>query len=184
MINLLPSKEKEGLLLEKREKLIMIGEAVFAIFLICLILVLLSIKFYILAETDYQKNILSQAQQENQSPDLVNLNNTIKKYNTELAQLGSFYKTEVYFSQALNIITGVSAPGGLYFTSFSLNRDKNGMIQAEISGVSDTRDELLGFRQNIEQDKRIKNSSFSPESWTSAKNVNFSLTLEIDQNEK
>jgi len=184
MINLLPPIEKQKLLSEKKEKLAIIFGIVFLVSLICLTLILLSIKFYILAETDYQKNLLEQNKQINQTPDFMNSNSIIKKYNIILAQLGSFYKKEIYFNQALNIITSVPTPKDLYLTDFSLNRDKNGMVKVSVSGTSDKRDNLLIFKKDIEVNEKIKNPYFSAESWVSPKNVKFSLTFEINQNEK
>jgi len=184
MINLLPPEEKQKLFFEKKEKLAMILGIVVLVSLICLTLILFSIKFYILAETDYQKKILEQTKLVDQTPDFINLNSTIQKYNGILAQLNSFYKKEIYFSQALKIITGVPSPKGLYLTNFSLSRDSSGIIQVSASGVSDTRENLLVFKNNIEGSIEIKNSYFSPESWISPKNVNYSLTFEIYQNEK
>lgn len=184
MINLLPLEEKQKLCLKKKEKLAIIWGIVVLISLVCLTLILSSIKFYILAETSYQKSILRQAEQENQVPDSASLNNIIQKYNSTLAQLDSFYKKEIYFSQALKTITSVPNPAGLYLTNFSLSRDKNGNIQTAVSGVSDTRENLLLFKKNIEGSAGIKNSYFSPESWINPKNANFSLSFEIDQNEK
>jgi len=179
MINLLPLEEKQKSLLRKKERLAIVLGIVVLVFLICLALILLSIKFYILTETDYQKNILEQNKQKIQSSDFINYSDIIQKYNGVLSQLDSFYKKEIYFNQALSIITDVPSPKGLTLTNFSLSRDRNGMIQAGVSGISDTRDDLLIFQKNIEEDNEIKNSYFSSESWISAKNVDFSLTFEI-----
>lgn len=184
MINLLPLEEKQKLILKKKEKLATIWGIIVLVFLICLTLILLSIKFYILAETDFQKNILKQDQQRNQMPDFANLNNIIQKYNGTLTQLDSFYKKEIYFSQAVDIIKNIPTPNGLYLINFSLTRDNNGMVQVSATGVSDTRDDLLIFQKNVEQDQKIKNSYFPPENWVAPKNINFSVTFEIDQNEK
>jgi Tfp pilus assembly protein PilN len=179
MINLLPLEEKQKLLSKKKEKLTMILGIIVLVFLVCLTLVLLSIKFYILAETDSQKNILEQTQKENQTPDSANFNGIIQKYNGILTQIDSFYKKEIYFNQALDIISSVESPAGLYLTNLSLKRDESGKIKVNVSGTSDTRDNLLLFKKNIEGDTEIKNSYFSPESWISPKNVNFSLSFEI-----
>lgn len=181
MINLLPLEEKQKLLLVKKERLAIIWGIVVSVFLVCLILILLSIKFYILTETDYQENILQQTEREDQTPDFINLNSVIQKYNVSLAQADSFYKKEIYFSQALQIITGVPSPKGLYLTNFSLSRNETGMVQVSVSGVSDTRDNLLIFQKNIEDNQDIKNPYFSPESWISPKNVNFSLTFYLSK---
>ena len=184
MINLLPLEEKENLFLEKKKRLATIMGIVVLVFLVCLTLVLLSIKFYILAETDSQENIFKQNQQSSQYTEQSNFINVVKGYNSTLAQIDSFYKKELYFNQALDILNRVPSPNGLYFTNFSLSRIENGNIKMDVSGVSATRDNLLIFKHNVEADKEIKNPYFSPESWISAQNTNFSLSLEISQNGK
>ena len=184
MINLLPPEEKQKLFLEKKRKLAVILGIIALVFLACLTLVLLSIKFYILAETDYQKNILKQIQQENQITDLENYNNIIQKYNKILDQISSFYKEEIYFSQVLKDISDIPNPKGLRLTNFSLNRGQNRKIKVNVSGASSTRDDLILFKKNIEDDKKIKNPYFSPESWINPKNVNFSLSFEIYKDEE
>jgi len=180
MINLLPPEEKQNIFLLKKEKLTIIWGIIILVFLFCLGLILLSIRFRILAETNYQKNALEQAKKENQTRDFISLNNVIQKYNKELAQLDSFYKKEIYFHNTLSTIMNVPSPKGLYLMNFSLSRGKTGAVQVNISGIADTRDNLLDFKKNIEENKEIKNIYFSPESWVSPKNVNFSLTFEID----
>lgn len=187
MINLLPLEEKQKLLAEKKEKLTKIWGIIILVFLVSLILILLSIKFYILTATDLQKYILAQTEKKYQTDDFTNLNNTIGKYNKILSQLDSFYKKEVYFSHALDLITGVQSPKDLYLNNFSIIRDAKGKIQVSLSGASESRDDLLVFKKNIEQSSEISNLYFSPESWINQKNVVFSLTFEFKpnlQNEK
>lgn len=184
MINLLPLEERQKLILKKNEKLAVVLNIIIVVFLVCLTLVLLSIKFYILADTDNQKIALQQTQKEYQAPEFANLSSVIKKYNLTIAQLDSFYKKEIYFNQVFQIITSVPSPQGLYLTNFSLKRDAKGLVQVSASGASDTRDNLLIFQKNIEANGYIKNPYFSTESWINPKNVNFSLTFQIDSNEK
>jgi hypothetical protein len=181
MINLLPQEEKQKLLLAKKEKLFIIFGIVFFVFLVCFTLILLSIKFYILAETDYQKNILQQTEKEYQTQEFVNLNNNIKKYNGILSQLDSFYAKEIYFTQALDTIKSIPSPKGLTLTNFLLSRDAKGLVQVSISGTSDSRDSLLIFKKSIEEDGSIKNPVFSADSWISPTNAKFSLTFNIDK---
>lgn len=183
MINLLPPIEKQKLFSEKKQKLTIIFVVVFLVSLVCLILVLLSIKFYIMAETDLQKNILEQNKKENQTSEIVSLNSIIQKYNGIFTQLSSFYEKEIYFNKVLDVITNISTPSDVYLTDFSLNRDKKGIVNVNISGISGTRDNLLLYKKSIEENTKIKNPSFSAESWVSPKDVAFSLIFTIDQNE-
>lgn len=184
MINLLPLEEKQKLSLKNKEKLTVVLGIVVLVSLVCFALVLLSIKFYILAKTDYQKNILEQEEKKYQTPDFMGFSDNIQKYNATLTQLNSFYKKEIYFNQAFKIIIDIPSPKDLYLTSFSLNRNENGIVLANVSGVSNTRENLLIFRKNIEMVKEIINPYFSPGSWASPENVSFSLTFEINQNEE
>jgi len=184
MINLLPPEEKQKLLILKKERLAMVLGIVVLVALICMTLILLAIKFYILMDTDYQRSILSQADKSQQASGSAGFNAIIKKYNVILVQLDSFYTKEIYFSRAMDIINGVEKPKNLYITNFSLIRDKTGKIQMSLYGISDTRNNLLTFKNNIERDKGIINPSFSPDSWIRPKNANFSLTFEIHEAQK
>jgi len=181
MINLLPPDEKQKLLLERKQKLIKIFVFIILVTLICFTLILLSIKFYVLAKVDYQSEAIEQIDGKNQSVDTLNSIGIIKNYNATLKQLDSFYTNEVYFSNVLETVISIPRPTGVQLVDFSLNREKSGAIKVIVSGTSDTRDNLIEFKKNIEAEASIINPSFSPESWTSPKKVNFSLTY---QNEK
>ena len=182
MINLLPPEEKQKLLLEKKEKLSLVLWLTVLVFLICLILILLSIKFYILAESDGSEYSLDQIKKQTQSPAFIDLNSAVQKYNKILSRVDSFYAQEIYFNKVLDAITKVPSPAGLYLTNFALTRDDKGLVVAGVSGISNTRDNLIIFKQSIESDAYIKDSYFSPESWISPQNAKFSLTFKVTDN--
>jgi hypothetical protein len=184
MINLLPPEEKKELLLKNRERLVVILGITAFVSLMCLILILLSINFYILTEVVFQKNVLEQTEKSYKTPVFLSFQDTIKKYNNALTKLNYFYREEIYFSQILKIISNIQRPAGLYLTDISLNRnDENKNIKVLVSGFSPSREDLLIFKKNIEDDRGIKNPYFSPESWTNPQNVRFYLTFEIYKNE-
>jgi len=183
MINLLPAKEKENLFLKKKEKLIFILGIIVLVCLICLILILSSIKFYIAFEANSQKIILEQAEKRYQTSNFLNYKIIIQKYNKILDQLGAFYGQELYFNQALKIISSIQYPNGLYLTNLSLSRNENKKIEVAVTGISNSRENLLLFKKNIEENQKIENSYFLPENWTNPKNINFNLSFEISKNE-
>jgi len=179
MINLLPQKEKDELFLKRVKNLIFVLGNVIIIFLVCLILVLLSVKFYILAEVDNQKFLLKNTQQDYQSPDVGKLKNAIQKYNSYLPTAISFYEKEIYLSDILGAISEIERPGELYFTSISLDgKNYEGKVKVSISGTSDTRENLINFQKNLGSHGAIKNVSFSPESWISPLKASFKLNFE------
>lgn len=179
MINLLPPKEKEKLSSKKKEKLIAILGITVLVSLVCLILILSSIKSYVVAEAASQKIILEQAEKKYQTPNFLNLESIIQKYNGILVQLRTFYEQKIYSSQALKIISNIQRPEGLYLTELSLSRDENKKIKVTAAGISDSRENLLLFKKNIEEAQKIENSYFSPESWINPKDINFNLTFDV-----
>jgi Tfp pilus assembly protein PilN len=174
MINLLPQNEKNNLFLKRIKNLVIILGAVITICLICFILILLSLKFYILADVGYQKLLLQDTQEKYQSPDITTLKDTIQKYNKLLPSILSFYQKRIYFSDTLDVISEIERPQGLYFTNISINESN----KIGISGFSPTRDDLITFQKNLEKQGKIKNISFSADSWINPTKVNFNLTME------
>lgn len=174
MINLLPQKEKDELLLMRIKNLALVFGGIVIISLICLILVLLSIKFYLLTQVDFQKFLLETTQKKYETSELTNLKDTIKKYNATLPTVANFYKSEKYVSNILSVISEIPRPSGLTFTNISINNQN----KISISGVSSTRENLIAFQKNIEGQPNIKNASFSANSWINPVNNNFDVTLE------
>jgi hypothetical protein len=183
MINLLPSKEKYMLELDRTKSLVIILCSIVLVSLICLVLILLSVKFSVLSEVSYQKSVLEQASQQYRFADSEKLKESIKKYNEIMPEVLSFYQKEVYFSEAVAVISEISRPEGVYFASASLDGQKyEGEIEVNISGVSSTRDNLILFKKNIESQNGIRNVSFSSESWINPTNIKFKLTFVIAKN--
>lgn len=193
MINLLPPKEKEELLFEKNKKLIIVLGNVFLISLICLSLVLFSLHVYILGEINYQRIILDDTKKKYQTPDFLSFESIIQKYNASLVAIDTFYKKEIYFSDILKTISEIQRPKGVSITSIAINAMKEnnlpasakpkalsaGKTKVTISGMSDTRDDLLIFKSNIENNQKVTNVYFPPNSWIKPSDISFNLTFEI-----
>ncbi len=180
MINLLPTKEKEELILKENKKLAIILGSAFFIVAICLLLVLLAVKFYILGEVVSQKFILEQSESRYKTEDFLLYKTLLENYNKRFVKLESFYKDRTEFVPALKAVLDIKLPAGVYFTELSLKKQSSGDIEARLYGISNTRENLLAFKQNVEAAKAIKNPSFSPESWINSQNINFYLTFEIN----
>lgn len=147
--------------------------------MICLALVMLSIKFYLLGEISYQKFLLTQDQHQYQTSDFLSLRSSVAQDDKELTTTNSFYQQQIDASQVLQTIAGLQFPQNLYLTNVSLQRDQMGNINATISGISDSRDDLLLFQKNIEANQGIKNPYFSPDSWVNPGSTTFHLTFQI-----
>ncbi len=181
MINLLPQKEKDVLYARQFGKLIVVLGTIVLVGFISLFLILLSVKLYILGQASYQKIMFENAQKSIQSPESVSLQAFISKYNSILAKENLFYEDQAYMSRILDILIGVPRPEGLYFTEISLNGDQENIEEVGIiiSGTSATREGLTLFKKNVEEEQKIKDVYFPPESWINAKNISFNINLAI-----
>jgi hypothetical protein len=179
MINLLPPDEKEKLHLKKKKKVAIILGITFIIPLVCMVMVLVSLRLYILGEIKGQNVVLEQARLKYQTPDFLAFKDIIKNDNALLTQIDAFYKKETYTSQALKTIASIKRPQELYFTGLFLQRDSNQKIRVVAAGWSASRDNVLILQKNLQENEHIENVSFLPQSWVDAKNVKFNLTFGI-----
>ncbi len=182
IINLLPQQEKERLRLEKRKRLINILEVIALISFGCMVLVLLSVKFYILGDAVLQKTILAEAQKKYQTADFIKTRDEIKNYNNKFQILRSFYNNEVYFSSILSELSLVERPDGIYLTNIYLSWKDPNTVEGNVSGFSSTRDSLLSYKAKLEENPNIKKVSFSQKSWVKSKDIDFYFTFEIAKN--
>lgn len=183
MINLLPPKEKEELLFQKKMNLVIVLGSMAVVSLVCLLLVLLSLKFYILQQVLYKKAILQSTEKEYQTADFLSLKSYIQKYNTILGRVDNFYKKEAYLSNALGSVVSIQRPDGVSFMSLAIEKSKTdaNLLNVTISGTSNTRDNLVLFKSNLENDKTITNVYFPPDSWIKPTDVTFYVTFEKSQ---
>ena len=182
MINLLPPKEKEYLVYKKKERLVIVLGFMSIIALVSFMMVLYALKFYMLREVISQRNILSDVEYLHKDADVSSYENLIKKYNRESSRADTFYQNESYVTFVLDTLSAVNLPQGVYFTSIKVEKSKDTSgYMVTISGTSNTRDNLILFKDNIEKNGKIKNINFSPDSWIKPKDVNFGVTLEVVQ---
>ncbi|MFH1968300.1 MAG: hypothetical protein ABIJ84_02855 [bacterium] len=180
MLNLLPPNEKKLLAQERQKRLFIVLCFELIVFLVCIFLVLLAIEFYSLGELASQNFLLQQASAENQSAEFSYFKDAMQGYNNELVLVDSFYKKKKFFGDASNTLLQVQRPAGLYFIRFSMqSQEQSNDIKVVVTGVSDTRENLIIFKNNIEATGKIRNVAFSPASWINQKNITFNLTLDI-----
>lgn len=185
LINLIPSKEKRELRLVRAKQLTIVLGNMIVIVLVCLVLVIFFLKFYLLTQTAYQKAILETVQQKYETADFMKFKKLIQKFNGIYAQSFSFYKNQTYFSSILKMISEIEKPSGVLVSSIVATKEKDGKIKVGVSGTSVSRDSLLAFKDRIEKKslsetgREIENIYFSPESWIKPKDIVFNVTFDI-----
>lgn len=167
-------------MLKKRERLAVVLGIMGITVLVCLILILSALQFYLLEYATYQKSLVETDEKKYPAQDLLALKTNIVRYNASLAAADRFYKKTLFANGALKVIYRVLQPEGLDLDSITLELDSTGeLFKAAISGKSATREALVAFKKSLEDDKRIKNVYFPPESWVKARGVIFYTTFEV-----
>lgn len=175
MINLLPPRQKKLLVLERKKRLIVILGIVGLVFFVSLILVLLSVEFYVAGQIEAQKIILEQKQKEFQSSEIKTFREEIRLANQSFLKLRSFYQEQVSLVEILEKINQ-TLPLRAYLNSFSYDNTK-----INLKGYAPTRSILLEFRENLVNEKEFKNIEFPGEPWIKSVDIEFSATFQINK---
>jgi len=180
MINLLSPEEKKLFLKEQKRKLFLIVVLELIFFLLFILLLLLLIFFYFWGERRTQEFLIKEYERQKELGRFSKTVASLENYNQKMKIIDSFLSERKLLSIALNTILDILQPDGLYFTTLILQSSpRDQTIRAEIVGFSETRQSLLLFKNGLEQEKKIKRVTFSPESWITSKKINFKVSLEI-----
>lgn len=180
MINLLPPKEKEEILQEENWKLFMILGMLLLIFLVSLLLILFSIKIFIIGEVDVQKILFAEREKEFKNTQMQNLQNNLTDFNKKLSQLDSFYQNQSNLSEILEEISK-TLPSGVYLNNLSVvpQKEEDAGFICNLSGFSSDRQTLLTLKGNLEKEKNFQ-EVFSPSSnWVKPTDINFTVNFKI-----
>jgi len=179
MINLLPLKEKKEFLMEGTKRMVIVLWFLFLFFLVCLALILLSIKIYLQGQIDSNKNYLANTEKEFLESESEEYRSRITEANSKIEELNSFYEKRVNFS---NVLEKVSAllPADIYLTDVSLGQiteDKERKIVVALSGFAPVVDDVVEFENNLKGE--FENVDFPLSNWVKEKDIDIYVTFKI-----
>lgn len=178
MINLLPEREKEELLIERSRRLLFILEILFLLFLICFSLILFSIRIHIDGEFESQRILVDSEEKEFQFSEYQKLETEVQFLNRNLTNIKSFYQTQPDITGILEKINE-TLPAELYLNQLSLRRLLSGEYEVSIAGFSPEREGLFKFKKNLESENQFKEIYFPPVNWTEPTDIDFNLTFKV-----
>jgi len=180
MINLLPPQSKEELKREENWKIVTILGINVLLVLICFSLILYSINIFISGETKAQKILYQEREREFQTPQMQALQKNLTTFNLTLSQLDYFYGSQFGATKILEEISE-TIPSGIYLTNLSVSprSGKEKLIECTLAGFSPTRETLLKFKGNLEQEEGFEGISFPPVSWVKQSDINFTVNFRI-----
>lgn len=182
MINLLPSKEKRELSIEKNIRITVILGSLAMLFLVCLSLLLLSINIFIVGGIETQKILFDQRAKELETFKMQSLQKDLVSFNKTLGYLDDFYGSRKDFVDVLKRVSD-TVPDGVILSNLSLNPKAEGDLLCNLSGFSRDRETLLKFKENLEKEGMLKNINFPPASWVKPADINFSVSFGINDSE-
>lgn len=186
MINLIPQKNKDRLLIEKNKKITIILSFLFLFFLASLILILFAIGIYINGQVKLDKKLLVHSQRELYESEIQEFQEKIKSADLLFKDMSIFYNRNVHPSSVLKKISDIF-PENFYLTNFSMKLDikeeKSKPVERNIiitlSGVSPLREDLISFKESLEKEKSFKDISFPASNWVNKENINFYITFKL-----
>jgi Tfp pilus assembly protein PilN len=186
MINLLPPSEIDNFLIEKKERVTIIFWFLVFFFILCLSLVLFSVKVYVEGQADFQETFFAGTKTQEKQEKINNFRNQIESLNHRINKTNTYYQNKNYFSDILKEVLSV-VPEEMYLDNISLalKTDKpegSSLIFVSLRGFSPTREKLSDLKENLEKKNgktSFSNISFPPSNWLKKHNIDFSVTFEI-----
>ena len=191
MLNLLPQTEKIFLQKEKNFKTLLILGMALLCALVCLILILLSIKIYIAGSANAENIIFERFEKQIQNSESREIEDKIKIYNQNMANINSFYKDRIEISELAQRISEI-LPSDIYLTHFFFNTieetvrvkdsdktEKKSKKELSISGFSPTREKLFELKETLKSQTDFYEVYFPASAWTKPFDINFSLKFNL-----
>lgn len=175
MINLLPEKEKQILLIEKKRRVILILNILIFLFLLSLSLVLIAINSYVGGQVRAEQTVVEQVKKDFESSVMSGFPQEIDSANQIFSSLNNFYRKKLELAEVFEKIYNL-LPENLYLRRFSYQRNTSQII---ISGFAKTRDDLLKFQENLQNSPDIDDVSFPPSVWLESENINFDVSFAL-----
>lgn len=187
MINLLPVKEKEFLTQEENLKIVSILGIIILLSLLSFVLMLFSIKFYVMGDLD--THVIFLQQKEFEISLYSDLEREVEVQNLRFADLESFYSETISKTHILEKISE-NLPDSTFLKSLNLfsvsqtkSKDKR-LLQVSLTGFSPDRKILEDFKSNLESEAFLENVYFPPSNWVMGENnIDFSVSFEVNLDE-
>lgn len=182
-INLLPEKEKKELQIEETARKLFLVFLFLFIFLLVLIFILFSLKIYILSQVKIAQDILQSKEEFLSSSRFQNFKKIIEKTNQDFSKIKNFYAEQTFLSPILEKLSNL-IPQTIYFTNLSFRKifqETEFLAEIHISGYAKTRQDLFFFKKDLETEKEFKDVYFSPSSWVTPTDIEFSLSFKFQR---
>jgi hypothetical protein len=178
MINLIPPKEKERILVERINKVVVIHWFLIFFFILCFILVLFSIKIYFKSQALSQDSMISVVKSQQELERVEWFKEEMRVINEKIKNQNNYLKNRIYFSNIIERIAK-ALPENLKLNTFSTTLNEKGVVKVFVSGFALQREDLVALKERLEKEESISEVSFPASNWVKESNINFSATFNV-----
>jgi Tfp pilus assembly protein PilN len=169
MINLLPPKEREKVIWEKKLRLVFILGFLAIFCLLTLWLALSAIKIHINSQKEAQ--IILTEIEKNKSSQLQELRRRIQKINQTLTKINKFYDDQILTSELLERVSNL-LPRDVYLETFVFDKSKG---EVRFSGTVRTLESLNRLREKLQKEDGFEDIDFSIATYVPSENIDFKV---------
>jgi hypothetical protein len=174
-LNLIPPAKKEEIRKNNQLKMAIRTEVILTIALAVFFAVLLSFKYILNISFAFNS-----AAWENENPEqfkkIENYDRQFSNINTQVFQIITLKKSQLYWSE---FFTKLDA---LVFSGISVKKISTDDYSIMVEGISDTRDDLILFKEKIESEKCFTDVDLPLSNLVGRNNVEFQISFNIDKN--
>ncbi len=173
-LNLIPPNKKVEIAKNAKLKTAIKTEIAMTIILAGLLVVLFSFKYILNIGLSGEATLTSEIETTGQFGKIKNYDNQFSAANERIKQLAAINQSQLYWSGVFEKISAL-IPDGI--TTDALSTDGYTLT---ISGLSDTRDNLISFKSKLENEKCFSNINLPLSNLVDKSNVAFQIVLDVD----
>ncbi len=177
--NLLPQKEKERILFEKKKKEIRFFVHSFLVILGIFSFFVFSLWEITKKETQSQKDILSQLKKMNFFKEYQKLQKEKEDLNKKIQKIYSLKKESIDFSFWIEKIIDLLPKGEIKINELHLILSEKNILDVKIYGFAKKREKVVEFEKNLKKEKSFSELEFPLSNYIFPEDVYFSFSFKI-----
>jgi Tfp pilus assembly protein PilN len=175
-LNLIPPERKKEIAKSVRLKLAVRIEVAFTLVIIIFFAVLLSLQYILGLNLASQEIVKVQGEKASQSEKILQYDKQFEEINAQISKIMTIRRDQLYWSEIFFKLNELVFSG---ITVTSLHTSDYSIV---ISGDSDTRDDLILFKEKLEKEDCFSNVNLPLSNLVDKNNIKFQIDFNIDKN--
>lgn len=175
-LNLIPPERKEEIVKNNRLKLAVRLEMFFTAALIIFFAVLLSFEYILNFSLALDSTVKEEGGKVSQYEEIKNYDSQFSQINSQISKIMKVKGEQLYWSVLFAKL------GGMVFPGIEIESLSTADYAVAVSGISNTRDSLLLFKEKMEKENCFSNVGLPLSNLIDKSNIEFQIDFNIDRN--